>query len=87
MAGVLTLNGTKRSSDRAACADPNGRCMRWCGRGLPALRRATRHRPLCRHLDWRYRPQGAYELFSFRAEERTIKAVLYGVHRAGGSPP
>ena len=25
----------------------------------PAIRRATRNRPLCRHLDWRYRPQAA----------------------------
>ena len=60
MAGVLTLTGTKRSLDLAACAGPNGRCTRWCSRKPPAIRRAIRHRPLSHHLDWRYRPIPAH---------------------------
>jgi hypothetical protein len=55
---VLTLTAIKRSLDGAACAGPNGRCTRWCSRRPPTIRMATRGRPLCRHLDWRYRHIG-----------------------------
>ena len=72
LAGVLTLTCTKRSLGRAAYAGPNGCCTRWCGRRHPASPRATRHRPLRRHLDWRYRPKAAcwasQELPDARAE-------------------
>ena len=56
LVGLLTLTGTKRSLDGAACAGLNDRYTMRSGRIPPAIRMSTRHRPLYRYLNWQCRP-------------------------------
>lgn len=70
---VFTLTASKRLLSTATGAGPNGGCKRYCGHRTSAALLALPHRPLSRHLDWRFRLFRDIQSRNFNAGKQSQK--------------